>query len=81
MPIYEYKCRKCGEEFEELVRNATQEKELTCVACGSEKIERQLSVPAAPQIASSAPAACQSNLPIGCGQCGMNQANCPNHHM
>jgi len=81
VPIYEYKCRKCGEEFEELIRNAAHERELVCVACGSAKIERQLSVPAAPQTASSAPAACHNDLPMGCGQCGMNQAHCPNHQM
>lgn len=76
MPIYEYTCRQCGEDFEELVRNAAHEKELTCTACDSAQIERRLSVPAAPQSSGSAAPACDTGLPIGCGQCATNPA-CP----
>lgn len=43
MPMYEYRCRKCGESFEELVRNAGDEAELVCPACGADKPERCLS--------------------------------------
>lgn len=43
MPIYEYGCRKCGECFEELVRNAQDEAELKCPACGADAPERRLS--------------------------------------
>lgn len=34
MPIYEYKCRKCGEEFEELVMGSHPE--VACPKCGGE---------------------------------------------
>lgn len=43
MPIYEYACKKCGCEFEELIRGDEQP---ACPSCGSEKAERQMSAPA-----------------------------------
>jgi putative FmdB family regulatory protein len=43
MPIYEYACRKCGAEFERLVRKGTTP---TCSSCGSEDLDRRFSLPA-----------------------------------
>jgi putative FmdB family regulatory protein len=43
MPIYEYKCRVCGHEFETLVRASSTP---NCPSCQSEDLERLLSVPA-----------------------------------
>ena len=44
MPIFEYACEKCEVEFELLVRG---EEVPACPGCGSEKLAKQLSVPAA----------------------------------
>jgi putative FmdB family regulatory protein len=44
MPIYEYRCRKCGAEFETLVRNADDAKELTCPSCGAADAQKRMSV-------------------------------------
>ena len=44
MPIYEYRCKACGKEFETLVRNAQDEEELACPKCGARDVGRQLSV-------------------------------------
>jgi putative FmdB family regulatory protein len=44
MPIYEYKCRECGDRFEKLVRSASQEQETQCPACCSPNVARQMSV-------------------------------------
>ena len=44
MPLYEYACGGCGEQFELLVRSG---EEPACPDCGSKKLEKQLSVPAA----------------------------------
>jgi putative FmdB family regulatory protein len=44
MPIYEYKCRDCGEKFEKLVRSTSDHEDPTCPVCGSPKAERQISL-------------------------------------
>ena len=44
MPIYEYSCKSCGHQFEELVRG---DEKPACPACGKKQLERQWSVPAA----------------------------------
>ncbi|CAB5086614.1 hypothetical protein D3OALGA1CA_4104 [Olavius algarvensis associated proteobacterium Delta 3] len=43
MPIYEFKCSKCGEYFETLIRNQQDEKELGCPKCQSTAFERVMS--------------------------------------
>lgn len=40
MPLYEYQCRKCGNEFEKLVRTGDTP---SCDACGSADLEKLLS--------------------------------------
>ncbi|MBN1306787.1 MAG: zinc ribbon domain-containing protein [Chitinispirillaceae bacterium] len=42
MPIYEYSCRDCGAEFEELVSLAAKENP-ACPSCRSERTERKIS--------------------------------------
>jgi putative FmdB family regulatory protein len=48
MPIYEYKCRECGDKFEKLVRSsvtpAESRTDLVCPVCGSPKVDRQISL-------------------------------------
>ena len=41
MPIYEYACKKCGHEFETLVRSGTAP---DCPGCHSLDLEKKLSV-------------------------------------
>lgn len=43
MPIYEFKCEDCKENFEKLVRSAMAVDEVTCPNCGSPKIVKQIS--------------------------------------
>lgn len=45
MPIYEYRCQKCGEESEILVRNSAEKP--VCPKCGSKQLAKQFSVFAA----------------------------------
>lgn len=42
MPLYDYKCTACGHRFEVLVRGGAAP---TCVSCGSDALERLLSLP------------------------------------
>lgn len=43
MPIYEYACEQCGNEFELLVRG---KEKAACPKCESVKLERRVSLPA-----------------------------------
>jgi len=42
MPIFEYRCSACGDEFEQLVLNSSPVTE--CLSCGSKDIEKMLSI-------------------------------------
>lgn len=64
MPIYEYRCQKCHAEFELLVRGSEKPE---CPQCESVKLERRLSVVAAPGSAGGDP------LPMSGGMCGRPQ--------
>ena len=43
MPIYEYKCSKCGCTFEKLVFNSDQEEGFVCPTCGDQDTCRLMS--------------------------------------
>lgn len=53
MPIYEYRCRHCGNAFEELVFGSKQP---LCPACEGADVERLLSVTAPGRVRGDAPA-------------------------
>lgn len=42
MPLYEYKCSGCGQQFELLILKASQP--IACPSCASESVERLLSM-------------------------------------
>jgi putative FmdB family regulatory protein len=70
MPIYEYACRSCGREFEELVRG---DERPACPSCGNIEVEKQLSAPAAHTSSgqSACPAQNECAMAHRCGQnCG-----------
>lgn len=77
MPIYEYKCGKCGAEFERLVKSA--ETKPSCPECGSAKVEKKLSRFAASVKQSGCPG--RGICPeAGAGGCGCGHAGCGHHH-
>jgi len=43
MPIYTYRCRKCGEKFDLLVGVTSDKTEKKCSKCGSVEVEKILS--------------------------------------
>jgi len=72
MPIYEFHCQGCGKDNEILTRS-TDWSGTQCPDCGSEKLEKKLSVFAAGASKSSsgnmpAPPACSGD-PGNCGMC------------
>jgi putative FmdB family regulatory protein len=44
MPVYEYHCETCGEDFDLFVRSATQRVEPECPRCGSTKVHKAISL-------------------------------------
>jgi putative FmdB family regulatory protein len=56
MPIFEYRCKKCGSQFEALVMN--QRETVICESCGSKKLERLMSGFA---VSASSGGACSGN--------------------
>ncbi len=44
MPIYEYRCRKCGERFEKFVRSLAAQQSVECPRCGSQEVEKAVSL-------------------------------------
>ncbi len=47
MPLYEYRCQKCGKTFEVLRRMRDIDNDLECPDCQSQEVERLLSAFAA----------------------------------
>jgi len=43
MPIFEFKCLKCGYVFEELIMNSQEKIKISCPECQSDSFERVVS--------------------------------------
>jgi putative FmdB family regulatory protein len=74
MPIYEYKCRECRDDFELLVHASTTP---VCPSCESTSLQRRLSAFAVGRggsmASAPAPRACGAcGDPRGAGSCSMN---------
>jgi putative FmdB family regulatory protein len=67
MPLYEYICRQCEHNFEELVFGSET---VECPQCRARDVERLLSVPARPQtVTTNLPTACGEGPPCGAPWC------------
>ncbi len=72
MPIYEYICLDCKQEYEQLRSFNEADQPMVCSACGGEHVKRKLSVIYAQSGGSTA-----SGAGGGCGSCaGGNCASC-----
>jgi putative FmdB family regulatory protein len=72
MPIFEYKCDECDEEFEKLVMGSNPE--IECPKCGSKKVTKKFSLfgvsggdKPAPSSGGSGCSSCSSS---SCSTCG-----------
>ena len=71
VPIYEYRCRPCGRQFEELVFGSAPVP--ACPTCASSDVERVLSTVAVGRPESAAAGPCGScGDPRGPGACARN---------
>lgn len=43
MPLYEYRCQKCGKTFEMLRRMQDADRDVECPECSADEVERLLS--------------------------------------
>jgi len=62
MPVYVFRCRTCGNEFEELVMRMGQS--APCPKCGAEDVEQKISAPAV------------GHQDQGSSSCGVNPSDC-----
>ncbi|MGD2144251.1 MAG: zinc ribbon domain-containing protein [Anaerolineae bacterium] len=44
MPVYEYRCEKCGKDFDLFVRSAAQRNDPKCPQCGSPRVKKTVSL-------------------------------------
>ena len=70
MPIYEYACPECGNQFEQLMRLGDGNP--PCPGCGEIHVVKKLSAFAPLSGTSSEPVACESP----CGACGNAFGSC-----
>ncbi len=47
MPIYVYRCRVCGEQFDKLVSMSAATQPQTCPQCGAADAQKQIAAPSA----------------------------------
>jgi putative FmdB family regulatory protein len=74
MPIYEYICRDCKNEFEVIRSMSQADVPIACAACGGENIKRKLSLFFAESggkaVAGTSAPACGSCAGGDCAGCG-----------
>jgi len=75
MPIYEYHCNKCEDDFELLVGIGAGDKSLRCPKCGGDDLKKLFSTFAARSkgaggaVTSSGPSSCGGCSSSNCGSC------------
>ncbi|MCS6949287.1 MAG: zinc ribbon domain-containing protein [Armatimonadota bacterium] len=64
MPIYEFRCKGCGQKFEQRF-SSTEVSGVTCPQCGSAEVSRLLSLFFVPKVS-------QDMGVVGCDRCAGN---------
>jgi len=70
MPVYEYFCKACETDFDDLVRMGTPDEEIECPRCGKHEAKRLLSVFSSGGSASEGTGATSSSA--SCGHSGFS---------
>ncbi len=74
MPVYDYKCRKCGAVFEKFLRTMAAAASVQCEKCGSAKVEKLVSCCAISSGGKSEGAA-SSRSSHSCGSCSSHSCS------
>jgi len=75
MPIYRFKCKKCENEFEDLVMKRGETS--PCPECGSKKVERMVSAPAKHVVKGADGTLCDTQSCDIQSSCGCMGGHCP----
>ncbi|MBI4844117.1 MAG: zinc ribbon domain-containing protein [Nitrospirae bacterium] len=67
MPIYEYRCNECGEEFEKLVMGKAPD--ISCPKCNSKDVTKKLSVFGMSGVEKQTSSGCTSCSKSSCSTC------------
>ncbi|MBI1325667.1 zinc ribbon domain-containing protein [bacterium] len=75
MPLFEYVCEDCRNEFEALVRSDREQ--VICPKCRGNQLAKRFSVPASAQVRGGSGSSAPSPLPtMGCGGPACQQGLC-----
>ncbi len=77
MPVYDYKCRKCGAEFEKFLRSLSSAAAVKCEKCGSSQVTKLVSC-CAISSGGKTESAGASRSSHSCGSCSSH--NCGSCH-
>ncbi|OIP88028.1 MAG: hypothetical protein AUK24_08665 [Syntrophaceae bacterium CG2_30_49_12] len=66
MPIYEFKCKKCGNVFDVLFRSSQEKLAVSCPVCKSKKTDKLMSVFGG-KIGNTSSSSCSSCASTSCG--------------
>ncbi len=66
MPIFEYICKKCGQEFEKLVFG---NQKVTCTKCNSSDVQKKFSVFGVSGVENPTSSGCSSCSSGSCSSC------------
>ncbi len=69
MPLYEFRCKRCGHVFEELVFRKDEIADLVCPSCEAPRVEQLLSTFSA---GSASGPGSRSSSSSGCGSSGFS---------
>ncbi len=80
MPLYEFTCRKCGVDFEELIRSKAEADAIRCSTCRSKRIVRKFSVFGLGGSSKSLSGGSSRHAGSSCGSCSTHRCgSCRSH--
>jgi putative FmdB family regulatory protein len=74
MPVYDYKCQKCGKVFEKFLRSLSAAASVTCERCGSPKVQKLITC-CAISSGGKAESGGSSNSSHSCGTCSSHSCS------